>query len=336
MSDVARVAGVSVKTVSRVVNDEPRVDPLTAARVSQAIAALGFRRNDGARQLRTGKTSSIGLIVEDLADPFYSALAKAVAVVAQQHDHLLFTVSAEGSPEREHSLLSALLSRRVDGLIVVPAGIDDHGWLAAENVPCVFVDRPGTGMATDTVLTDNTGGIASAVDHLVATGHRRIGFLGDDPGFWTAQRRREGFLMAAESRRIRDDRLIAMGPHDTDSIGRVWASWLRGPDPVTAVVTGNNRVTVSAVRALRLVRARLALVGFDDFELADLLQPPVTVVAQDPAALGRTAADRLFGRLAGEAPGTDPVIVPTRLLVRGSSPAPDAAGGTRPRRAAGS
>jgi len=320
MQDVARVAGVSVKTVSRVVNEEPGVRADTKARVADAIRRLGFRRNDGASMLRSGRTESVGLIVEDLSDPFYSALTAAVERVARQRGHVLLTGSAEGSAERERVLTSAFLSRRVSGLLVVPAD-NDHGWLSddvAAGTAVVFLDRPASGLSADTVLTDNEGGMRSAVEHLAAHGHRRIGFLGDDPRFWTAGRRLAGFGAATSSLDLPAD-ATAMGPHDVTSVGAVLATWMAASDPVTAVVTGNNRITVTTLRAMRHAGIELAMVGFDDFELADLLDPAVTVVAQDPVAMGERAAGLLFRRLSGDEGPARTELLPTRLLVRDSS-----------------
>ncbi|MCT2584833.1 LacI family DNA-binding transcriptional regulator [Actinophytocola sp. S1-96] len=320
MVDVAKRAAVSVKTVSRVVNGEEGVRPDTKARVDEAIRQLGFRRNDSASDLRRGRAEGIGLIVENMSDPFYSVIGAAVERVARLQRHLLLMGSAEGSAERERDLTGAFLSRRVAGLIVVPA-IEDHHWLAAElaaGTPVVFVDRPASGLSADAVLTDNDAGVRSAVEHLAARGHRNIGFLGDNPEFWTAGQRLAAFGSATAALGLRSD-LTAMGPHEVEGIAALVETWTRDSDPVTALVTGNNRLSVTALRALRRVGKRLALVGFDDFELADMVEPAVTVVAQDPAAMGEQAAHLLFRRLAGEGGPARTVVLPTRLVVRDSS-----------------
>ncbi|MPZ61654.1 MAG: LacI family DNA-binding transcriptional regulator [Propionibacteriales bacterium] len=319
MVDVASRARVSLKTVSRVVNREPNVRPETAERVRAAIKELGFRRNDGAMRLRSGRTASIGLIVEDLANPFYSAVAAACERVARRQDHVLITASAEGLPDREQAIAGAFLARRVDGLIIVPAQ-SDHKWLAdevARGLPVVFVDRPATGVESDTVLADNEGGMRSAVDHLMALGHERIGFLGDDPQFWTAQRRLAGFRTAM-ARHDRPADVVAMGPHSADAIRELLDDWTAREPAVTALITGNNRVTVEALRALRGQTTAPALVGFDDFELADMLSPAISVVAQQPVELGTVAADLLFSRIHGEHTSPRRVVLPTELIVRES------------------
>ena len=319
MRDVAHLAEVSIKTVSRVVNGEPGVRPATKDRVDEAIQQLGFLPNSGASQLASGRSDTVGLVVEDLSDPFYSTLAGAVERVSRERGHLLMTGSGEGYAERERSLAAAFLSRRVSGLLIVPTGTD-HSWLADEaaaGTPMVFLDRPAAGVVADTITVDNEGGVRSAVEHLTAHGHRRIGFLGDDPAFWTAARRVDGFRAATRALGLADD-LVAMGPHTVDTLARCLSGWAAGPAPVSALVTGNNRITVTALRAVREAGLRLGMVGFDDFELADLLDPAVTVVAQDPTAMGEQAAHLLFERLAGDTAPPRSISLPTRLVERGS------------------
>src|SRR5919106_6147252 len=184
MRDVASRAGVSLKTVSRVINDEPGVAVATAARVGDAIDELGFQRNDLARTLRQGRSSgTLGLVIEDVANPFYSAIAQAVEAAARARGFMLITGSCEEDADRERELVQALLRRRVDALLLVPAS-RDHAYLArvlGAGTPVVFIDRPPEGTEADTVLLDNLGGARAAVDHLLAQGHRRIAFVAD-PG----------------------------------------------------------------------------------------------------------------------------------------------------------
>lgn len=320
MADVAAEAHVSVKTVSRVVNHEAGVRPDTARRVRSVIERLGFRRNDGARLLRQGRTFTIGLVVEDLANPFYSQISAAVEREARIRQHLLITASAEGSPMRERSVLDGLIARRVDGLVVVPAGDtpSTNPEVQASGTPIVYVDRPVRGEPADTVLSDNQGGIRSAVEHLVAHGHRHVGFLGDDPEFWTARQRREAFVATHHSLHLPGAVRVSMGPHMRETIRDTLASWTRHPDVTTAVITGNNRITLCALQALRDLPSPMSLVGYDDFELADLIEPPVTVVHQDPLAMGQKAAQQLFLRLLGDESPAQTVVMPTRLIVRES------------------
>ncbi|WP_405737362.1 LacI family transcriptional regulator [Streptomyces sp. NBC_01537] len=331
MKDVAARAGVGLKTVSRVVNEEPGVTDDTIARVQSAIEALGFRRNDSARLLRKGRTASIGLVLEDLADPFYSPLSRAVEDLARAHGTLLFTGSSAENADREQELVLAFCARRVDGLVVVPAS-DDHRYLEPEiaaGVATVFVDRPAGRIDADVVLSDNAGGTRDGVAHLIAHGHRRIGFIGDQPHIHTAAERLRGYreAMASAGLAVRDA-WVSSGPTSPERVRAELERMLAGPEPITALFAGNNRITVTAVRVLyegdrdRDGPGQVALVGFDDFELADLLRPGVTVVAQDPALLGLTAARLLFQRLDGASGEPARVELPCRLIARGSGEIP--------------
>ncbi|GAA0992843.1 LacI family DNA-binding transcriptional regulator [Acrocarpospora macrocephala] len=317
MNDVAAAAGVALKTVSRVVNDEPGVNPATADRVRAAIERLGYRRNDSAATLRSGRTASIGLVIEDAADPFYSGLSRAVEDVALRHGYLMFTGSSSEDPARERELVLAFCARRVDGLVIVPAG-NDHEYLTPEldaGISAVFADRPsGSGRDLDTVLCDNAGGARSGVAHLIAHGHRRIGFIADAPSIFTATQRWYGYREALTQAELPyDPALIAMGPPEPTRVLADVERLLALPDPPTALFTGNGRTTVATLRALN---RPIALVGFDDFDLADLLG--ITVVAQNPAGLGKAAADLLFSRLSGNRDPAQRRELPTQLIARGS------------------
>ncbi|MFD7874983.1 LacI family DNA-binding transcriptional regulator [Streptomyces sp. NPDC059766] len=327
MKDVAARAGVGLKTVSRVVNGEQGVTPETERRVQEAIDSLGFRRNDSARVLRKGRTASIGLVLEDLADPFYGPLSRSVEEVARAHGALLINGSSAEDPEREQELVLALCARRVDGLVIIPAG-DDHRYLEQEiraGVATVFVDRPAGKTDADVVLSDNFGGARDGVAHLIAHGHRRIGFIGDMPRIHTAAERLRGYLAAMEDAGIPvQDSWTSLGVTDPLRVRRAAEDMLRGPSPVTAVFAGNNRVSVTVIRVLAEQTRPVALVGFDDIELADLLHPGLTVVAQDASVLGRTAAERLFGQLDGSLIVPERIELPTRLITRGSGELPPA------------
>ncbi|MFF5208707.1 LacI family DNA-binding transcriptional regulator [Streptosporangium sp. NPDC000396] len=318
MKDVAVAAGVALKTVSRVVNEEPGVNSATAEHVLSVIERLGYRRNESARVLRRGRTASIGLVIEDVADPFYSGISRAVEDVALRHGSLVLSASSGEEPRRERELVLTFCSRRVDGLIIVPAG-SDHEYLRPElnaGIAAVFADRPG-GLDVDTVTCDNKGGTYAGVSHLIRHGHRRVAFLGDSASIFTATERLYGYRRAlGDAGLAADESLIAMGP--AGQAGAALSRMLSGDDPPTAVFTGNGRITVAVLRTGH----RLPMVGFDDFELADLLIPGVTVVAQDPAGLGRTAAELLFRRIAGKPGVAERIVLPTRLIPRGSGELP--------------
>jgi LacI family transcriptional regulator len=321
MRHVAARAGVSLKTVSRVINHEDSVSPDTAERVREAIAELGFRRNDLARSLRQGSSSAtLGLVIEDVANPFYSAVAQAVEDAARNRGFMVITGSCEEDPERERELILALLRRRVDALLLVPAGSErDRAWMRHElgaSTPVVFIDRPPHGIEADAVLLDNAGGARAAVEHLLAHGHRRIAYVGDPPELFTAAERADGYRGAlADAGLARDEALVRTSVRDAEQAVH---DLLALPDPPTAIFTGNNRHTVGALRALRGREAEIALVGFDDFELADLLAMPTTVIRHDAFALGAEAAALAFDRLDGADAPPRRVVVPTELIPRGS------------------
>jgi LacI family transcriptional regulator len=323
MRDVARHAGVSLKTVSRVINGEPGVASTTATRVTGSIEALGFRRNDLARSLRQGRSSAtLGLVIEDVANPFYSVIAQAVEEAARQRGFLLITGSCQEDPERERELVSALLRRRVDALLIVPAGTD-HRYLLPElaaGVPAVFLDRPPQGLEADAVLLDNLGGARRAVEHLIAHGHRRIACVTDAADLHTAAERLAGYRAALSAAGLAEDpALVRAGARDAATASEVVRELLALPEErrPTALFSANNRITVGAVGVLAR-RHPVALVGFDDFELADVLAIPVTVIRDDPHRMGAVAAELAFARLDGDDRPPRRVVVPCELVERGS------------------
>ena len=328
MRDVAELADVSLKTVSRVVNDE-RVSAALAVRVRRAIDELGFRPHQGARLLRRAddRTAAIALLLEDVANPFSAAVQRAVENEALPRGVVVFSASIDEDPARERALAREFGARRADGLLLAPAG-DDQSYLVdelPEGTPVVCVDREARNLAVDSVITTNALGAAEGVRHLAAAGHRRIAFLGDRRTIRTAEQRYTGYCDALASLGLPLDPALVM--HDlrdpADADGAVTALLAR-PDPPTALFSAQNLVTIGAVRALRRLGAEwsVALVGFDDVLLADLLSPGITVVAQDPAAIGRTAASLLFARIGGDTSPPGLRLVPTTLIRRGSGELP--------------
>jgi LacI family transcriptional regulator len=313
---------VSLKTVSRVINGEAAVAPATAERVNGAIAELGFERNDLARSLRHGHSSgTLGLVIEDVANPFYSAVAQAVETAARDRGLLLITASAREDPEREHELVTALLRRRVDALLMVPAG-PDHRYVASRNgghARAVFLDRPPGLIEADTVISDDAGGARAGVEHLLAQGHTRIAFVGDSADLYTAAERLTGYRAALAAARIEErPELVQTGNSDAADAQQAVARLLAlgdGERP-TALLAANNRNTVGAIRALAGHDRKVALVGFDDFELADVLG--VTVVRSDPGLMGERAAGLAFARLDGDDRPPQRIVIPTALVARGS------------------
>jgi LacI family transcriptional regulator len=321
MSEVADIAGVSLKTVSRVVNREGRVSEETRARVEAAISQTGFRRNEIARSMHPAQSSTdIGMLLGDLTNPFFASVASAAIAVARTRGYVAVFASADEDPEAERALIDGLLGRRVAGLLIVPGG-DDYGYLKAEidlGTPIVFVDRPGSGLEADEVVLDNAAGARMAVRHLVAQGHRRIATIVAHSRWGTAERLR-GYrdVLRREVGHV-DERLVRRLPHGSvEEAEQAARELLELPDPPTAFFTTTGFMTQGLLRALG-GRTDVALVGFDDFPLADMLANPVTVIAGDPTTLGTVAAETLFDRIDGAtAPPARQVIRPT-LIARGS------------------
>jgi LacI family transcriptional regulator len=325
MRDVAALAGVSLKTVSRVINGVSTVDPALAARVRDASGKLGYRPNLTASSLRRsdGRTATIGMLVEDAANPFSGVLMRAVENVARDRGVLVLFGSLDEDAGREQELAGALIDRRVDGLLIVPAG-RDHSYLLKERAAgtcMVFIDREPRLLDSDAVITDNRAGATNAVNHLLDAGHRRIGYLGDRLSIATAAQRLDGYHHALELARIAvDERIIWHEASSVEAAIEATTRMMRLADPPTALFTGQNLVTIGASRALRALdlQDRVAMVGFDDFPLADLLRPGITVVAQDVTAIGKLAAEILFRRLDGDRTPARTHVLPTRLITRGS------------------
>jgi LacI family transcriptional regulator len=334
MRDVAELAGVGIKTVSRVVNGEPNVSAQTAERVRRAAASLHYEPDMHAGNLRRadGRSRTLGLLVSSVANPFAAQVHRAIERVATEHGYGVLATSLEDDPDAEVRAVAALARRRVDGFVVTPVR-DDQTYLRVHvdrGTPIVCVDREPHGLDTDSVVSANTEGAAAAVRHLISRGHRRIAFLGDLERIQTARLRLDGYTQELTAAGLDVDRsLVVMGLHDEASATAVARRLLTLPDPPTAVFSSQNLVTIGTVRALQQLGREnvVALVGFDDIETSDLLKPGITTVAQDPDRIGRLAAERLFARIEGELGPPRHLVVPTRLVVRGSGeiPGPGAA-----------
>ncbi|MFF3063967.1 LacI family DNA-binding transcriptional regulator [Oerskovia sp. NPDC057915] len=323
LAAVAEAAGVSLKTASRVLNDEPSVAEATRLKVRTAADALGFRRNAVAADLaRGGGSRLVGFVTGDIANPFYSDLAGGIERELRKHGLQLITTSSDEDADQERELIDALIERRVAALFIAPTATD-HSYLHAElasGVPVVFLDRPPSGIEADTVVLDNRAGAAAATRHLLAQGHRRIALAGDLSRLWTFRERHEGFVAALREAGIEDpERYVRDGLHDAATAREAVQGLLALDEPPTAILTANNKITQGALRALRTghgTRRDVALVGFDDFELADVLD--VTVVGYEISVMGQEAARLAVDRI--ESPGGAPRlrVVPTALIPRGS------------------
>jgi LacI family transcriptional regulator len=331
MRDVAREAEVSLKTVSRVVNGEGGVTDGLATRVADAIERLGYRPDDRARGLRSGGRSSrnIGFVQVDVANPFFSSILRGLEDVARENDQLILAGSSDGDPKREEALINDFIARRVEGLVITTCH-PDLEFLTDEvavGTPVVFVDQRPPADVGDLIHTDHYGGASAATRHLVEHGHRRIAFLGDTIVFWSAAERLRGFIDVMTEAGL-DTPWLINEPLSPAEWERRTAELFTETNPPTALLTAQNFVTTGAVRALHTLHLqhRVALVGFDDVEFADLVDPAISVVAQRPRYLGRLAGERLYARLAGEPRAAEPTVVEATVEPRGSGEVPPPAG----------
>jgi LacI family transcriptional regulator len=330
MHDVARHAGVSLKTVSRVVNDEGGVSPAFIKRVETAVAALGYRPDEHARRLRRAASHSgtIGFVLVDVANPFFSSILRGIEDVARGCDYLVLAGSTDGSPARERQLVERFIDRRVDGLIVVPSGPGDD-LLRAEierGSAVVLLDLEiDVGHPVDLVRSDHYQGAKTATTHLLDAGHRNIAYMGDDPSIMSAGHRLTGFrdAMAAAGVEVDEERVIA-AEHTVDEWHDVAMEFFRSNQGTTAIFTAQNFVTMGVVSALHDldVHHSVALVGFDDIEFAEVLEPGITVIPQMPRELGRRAAELLFTQIDGGGRQRSQIIIDHPLIKRGSGEIP--------------
>jgi LacI family transcriptional regulator len=324
LRQVAALSGVSLKTASRALNGEPYVSATTADRVHAAAQQLGFRRNAIARELRAGARSSlVGLIISDLGNPFYSRVARGAERCLRAAGLQLITASSDEDPGLEHVLIAEMLERRVSALLIVTSSVD-HAYLEPERrlgLPVVFLDREPADIVADVVVLDNDGGMHRAVEHLLERGHRRIGLIGDLTRLATHRQRVAAFQSAVTAAGVADwRRYVRAGCHDIATAEGAVREVLALDPPPTALIMTNNLITTGALRALRGRVDRPALVGFDDFDLAEVLG--VTVIAHDPERMGAVGAEQILARLGGTDGPARRVMLPTELVERGSAETP--------------
>jgi len=335
MQDVAALAGVSLKSVSRVVNAEASVSDALRQRVSQAVSELGYRHNLAASNLRRGqRTASIGMLVQDLSNAFCSETLRAVEDRARERGVVVMAASIDEDEVRERELVMGLVSRRIDGLILMPSA-RDLSWLDVEiasGLMVVTIDRKPAFPEIDGVVVDNQGAAAEAVGHLLAHGHRRIALLGDAPSISTAVDRRDGYRAALRAAGLMPDPgLERVGLRSREEARAAAAELLALPDPPTALFAARNVICEGAVVALhqRGLESQVALIGFDEVTVAEMVEPAISVIRQDTYEIGSRCIDLLLARLDGDHSPVRVEVVPSTLVARGSGeirPPADAAG----------
>ena len=318
--DVAHRAGVGAATVSRVINGGQSVSTKTMAAVQKAIAELGYHPSEAARSLKGARTKTIGLIVPSVADPFFAVAAAAVQEVARAHGTLVLLASSDNLSERESQHVVSLIQRRVDGLILAPSDSADVNLLKHAGFPVVCFDRPFHGNAASAVLSDSYGGAKLATEYLLRCGCKRILCLAGDSNLLTSKRRVRGYRDAIEA--AKRPYLAELEVNTLDDVRAALQRHLTARRKIDGIFSIKNALTVYAYKALRELRVAVpsdvSLLGYDDFELADTLDPPITVVRQPVVAMATRATELLFQALAAEQTTIRTHTLPVELVPRES------------------
>ncbi len=323
ISDVARECGVSTMTVSRVINGNKSVSAEMASRVHAAIARLNYQPNEAARILRGQSSRTIGLLLPNLADTFFSQCAHAVQQRAAQNGYTTMIFACEGDRESEAEELTIMRSRNIAGIVLVPSNrklVPQLRQMRSAGLPIVMVDRTISGLEAGQVLVENEEGAIMAVNHLIGHGHRHILCTGYDSEYDSVGKRIQGYRRAMEDAGLEPELLIVDRP---EAVRPHLLARMHAPNAPTALFTLNNVTSIEALRSLQSeafpVPDQVAIVGFDDFELAPLLAVPLTAVRQPASELGECATQMLLDSLSeGSHSSSKTVILPTRLIIRNS------------------
>jgi LacI family transcriptional regulator len=336
IKDVAKQAGVSTATVSHVINETRFVREETRQKVIEAIEALNYQPNAIARGLVTSSTQTIGLVVSDIRNPFFTAVARGVEDEINRYDYHTIFCNTDEDPAREDDYLRLLSSRQIDGLIIAPTGVQSERLvqMIKTDIPIVLLDRTSPGIEAPFVRVDNEGGAYQAVRYLVELGHRRVGVLAGLETMSTMRARVKGYYHALAEANI---------PLDQDLVVHADPRFFNGqfngnnqlvptayhalqrlldlPEPPSALFVANNQMTLGALQALRQrdlpCPTAISLISFDDLDWAPFFSPPLTVVRQPTYELGKTAAELLI-QLINKEPIEPPVPLPVQLVIRGS------------------
>jgi len=325
--DVAKLARVGLMTVSRVINHHPSVRPATRKKVESAIAQLGYRQNEAARLLKGQRAKLIGLIVPDLSDSFFASCAHTLQQIARSHGYMTLVVSSERDPELEFKEAELMAERKVSGLLIVTStrnGDERIRELQKTGLAIVAFDRPLPGADTDCVLVENRAGSEAAVQHLIGHGHKRIVCIGYDEQTYPVHERVEGYAHKMNSAGLKPQ--VVPGLFTIDDIRKWFTEALSSRNRPTAIFTLNHRTSGHVLQVLAenkvSIPDEMAIIGFDDFELANVLSPPLTTVAQSPVELTRRAMALLLDGIqkTHEGIASEPakIMLPVKLMVRGS------------------
>jgi LacI family transcriptional regulator len=323
LADVAKVAGVGVMSVSRVVNGTRRVSPEVERKVRAAIKKIGYEPNEAARILKGRRAQVLGLIVPDLADPFYATCANAIQETAREAGYLTLMAASGHRDDVERQQTQIMMQRHIAGLLVIPSGTrNDHFAAAAKTgIPIVSLDRPLEHVESDTLLVDNRAAAVRVTEHIIAHGHKHILCISNDEKVFTKTERVAGYSQAMRRAKL-PVRVCLSGP-TSGSFSAQFERALKSNPSLTAIFAISNVLAVQAIRELQRrsipIPEQIALVAFDDFDAATLVRPTITVVRQPIAELGKQAAKLLLARLGNEATNSfSRIVLPTDLVIRQS------------------
>jgi LacI family transcriptional regulator len=324
IQDVAALAGVSPATASRALADDPKVTPATRQKVLEAAGTLRFRRNSLARDLRSGGvTTAIGYVIEDLMNPWHAQVAAGAEKVFREKNLELIVATTGGDARSEQLVVKTMLERRVQALLMILLS-DDHSYLEGERqlgTPLIFVDRPPVNLMADCITIDNRNGMRLAVENLWKAGHRTIGVIAGPESLWTTSERIEGYRQGIESLGGRfDHKLVRHARYSAELIGTAFIDLMTAHPTMTAVISTNNRITVTLLNSHKSDIDRMGFIGFDDFELAGLLK--ISVVSHNPLDVGREAARITLERIANPLASPQRIEVSTEIVERGSGERP--------------
>ena len=320
---MAREAGVSLKTASRALNNSPKLRPATEARVRETMIRLGYQPNELARGLKSKRSAAIAMIAPNLADPFTATAIRAVQDVARANGYVVILASSGGDVDLEQSELQAMARRQIDGVILIAAssGKSNLGSLIANQIPIVVFDEPVRGADVDTITVTNRKAARDATQHLLQHGYRRILAVGARPYLFTCMERVAGYRAALRDERIEPIEILVA--HENDLTPDVLAPYVSRSSQIDAIFSLNWVCSMRVLRGLQTLKKRIpknvAFISFDDFDLAEVIPPGITVVRQPTHDLGYRAAQLLFERIhATHKPDSRKIVLPTEFIIRGS------------------
>jgi LacI family transcriptional regulator len=325
ISDVAALAGVSTATVSRALNGKSTVDPVLAAKVREAAVELGYHPNGLARNLRRQETAVLALIISDVENPFFTAIARGVEDIAQTAGYSVVLCNSDENAEKERRYIDVALQERVAGVVLSPTGTSTNvDILRDRGTPVVAVDRPLVEVPGDQVLVDTRRAAREATEHLIQGGYRRIGCLTGPSGVRTADDRLAGYRDALRSAGTEPgDELFRRAEFRAATAREAVRELLDETDPPDALLVANSTMAIGVLEELAARRLRpgrdIGIVAFDDAPWTRLVDPPLTVVTQPAYEIGTVAAKLLLARIGGSADGPSSTMLEARLIPRASS-----------------